>query len=73
MKTIILSAALFLASCSTSNFYEGTYRVASVKKLPRGQSYVKLEGLGNKEVLLPTDTLKRGDLVYFVKHNKFGK
>ncbi len=70
MKTIILLATLFLASCSASHMYEGTYRVASVKKLPRGQSYVKFEGLGNKEMLLPTDTLKRGDLVYFVKQKK---
>ena len=70
MKTIILASMLFLASCSASHMYEGTYRVASVKKLPRGQSYVKFEGLGNKELLLPTDTLKRGDLVYFVKHKK---
>ena len=73
MKTIILLASLFLAGCSSSRFYEGTYRVASVKKLPRGQSYVKLEGMGNKEILLPTDTLKRGDLVYLVKHDKFRK
>ena len=71
MKTLILSAMLFLASCSASHMYEGTYRVASVKKLPRGQSYVKFEGLGDKEMLLPTDTLKRGDLVYLVKHKKF--
>jgi uncharacterized lipoprotein YmbA len=70
MKTIILMAALFLASCSASHMYEGTYRVASVKKLPHGQSYVKFDGLGNKEMLLPTDTLKRGDLVYFVQHKK---
>ena len=70
MKTLILSALLFLAACSTSHMYEGTYRVASVKKLPHGQSYVKFEGLGNKEMLLPTDTLKRGDLVYFVQHKK---
>ena len=70
MKTIILLAMLFFAGCSTSNFYEGTYRVSSVKKLPRGQAYVKLEGI-NKEILLPTDTLKRGDLVYFVQHKKF--
>ena len=71
MKTIILSALMFLSACSVSHMYEGTYRVASVKKLPRGQSYVKFEGLGNKEMLLPTDTLKRGDLVYLVKHKKF--
>jgi hypothetical protein len=69
MKTLILSALLFFAACSSSHFYEGTYRVASVKKLPRGQSYVRFEGIG-KEMLMPTDTLRKGDLVYFVKHNK---
>jgi hypothetical protein len=69
MKTSILLSLLFLAACSTSHFYEGTYRVASIKKLPRGQSYVKFEGVG-KELLLPTDTLKKGDLVYFVQKNK---
>ena len=71
MKTLLLSSLLFLAACSASHMYEGTYRVASVKKLPHGQSYVKFEGLGSKEMLLPTDTLKRGDLVYFVQHKKF--
>lgn len=70
MKPFILLATLFLASCSVSHMYQGTYRVASVKKLPRGQSYVKFEGLGNKEMLLPTDTLKRGDLVYLVEQKK---
>ena len=70
MKTFILASMLFLAGCSASHMYEGTYKVASVKKLPRGQSFVKFEGLGNREMLLPTDTLKRGDLVYFVKQKK---
>ena len=28
------------------------------------------EGFNWKEMLLPTDTLKRGDLVYFVQHKK---
>lgn len=69
MKTLILLSLFFLGACSTSHFYEGTYRVASVKKIPRGQSYVKFEGVG-KEFLLPTDTLKKGDLVYFVQKNK---
>jgi hypothetical protein len=69
MKTLILLSLLFLAACSTSNFYEGTYRVASAKKMPRGQSYVKFEGV-NKEFLLPTDTLKKGDLVYFKQKNR---
>lgn len=69
MKTLILLSLLFLGACSTSNFYEGTYKVASAKKLPKGQSYVKFEGV-NKEFLLPTDTLKKGDLVYFVQKHK---
>ncbi len=63
MKTLILLSLLFLGACSTSNFYEGTYRVASAKKMP------KFEGV-NKEFLLPTDTLKKGDLVYFVQKHK---
>lgn len=65
MKRLILISLFYLGACSTSHFYEGTYRVASIKKLPRGQSYVKFEGVG-KEFLMPTDTLKKGDLVYFV-------
>lgn len=69
MKTLILISLFFLCACSTTNFYEGTYRVASAKKLPRGQSYVKFEGI-NREFLMPTDTLRKGDLVYFVKKNK---
>lgn len=69
MKTLFLLSILFLGSCSASHFYEGTYKVASAKKLPRGQSYVKFEGV-NKEFLLPTDTLKKGDLVYFVQRNR---
>ena len=69
MKTLIFLSLFFLGACTASHFYEGTYRVASTKKLPRGQSYVKFEGVG-KEFLLPTDTLKKGDLVYFVKKNK---
>jgi hypothetical protein len=69
MKTLILLSLFFLSACSTSHFYEGTYKVASAKKLPRGQSYVKFEGVG-KEFLLPTDTLKKGDLVYFVQKHK---
>jgi hypothetical protein len=69
MKTLILLSLLFLGACSTSNFYEGTYRVASAKKMPRGQSYVKFEGV-NKEFLLPTDTLKKGDLVYFKQRSR---
>ncbi len=70
MKTLILLLSLFfLGACSTSHFYEGTYRVASAKKMPKGQSYVKFEGV-NKEFLLPTDTLKKGDLVYFVQKHR---
>lgn len=66
MKTLILFSLLFLGACSTSRFYEGTYKVASAKKLPKGQSAVKFEGV-NKEFIMPTDTLKKGDLVYLVK------
>jgi hypothetical protein len=66
MKILLLAILIFFTACSVSHFYGGTYRVASVKKLPKGQSYVRFEGVG-KEFLLPTDTLKRGDLVYFVK------
>jgi uncharacterized lipoprotein YmbA len=70
MKTLILLLSLFfLGACSTSHFYEGTYKVASAKKLPKGQSAVKFEGV-NKEFVMPTDTLKKGDLVYMVKRNK---
>lgn len=69
MKRLILISLFYLGACSTSHFYEGTYRVASIKKLPRGQSYVKFEGVG-KEFLMPTDTLKKGDLVYFVHKQK---
>lgn len=70
MKTLLLFLTIiFLGACSTSHFYEGTYKVASAKKMPKGQSYVKFEGV-NKEFLLPTDTLKKGDYVYFVKKNK---
>ena len=43
MKPLIFLTLFFLAACSTSHFYEGTYKVASIKKLPRGQSYVKFE------------------------------
>jgi len=69
MKTLILLSLFFLSACSASHFYEGTYKVASAKKMPHGQSYVKFEGVG-KEFLLPTDTLKKGDLVYFVQKHK---
>lgn len=69
MKTLIFLSLFFLGACSTSNFYEGTYRVASAKKLPKGQSAVKFEGV-NREFVLPTDTLKKGDLVYFVQKHK---
>ena len=69
MKTLILLCMLFLGACTASRYYEGTYRVASAKKLPRGQSAVRFEGIG-KEFIMPTDTLKKCDLVYFVQKNK---
>ena len=64
MKALIIGL-LLLAGCATSKFHPGTYRVSSVKNL-NGSAIVKLEGF-DKEFVLPTDTLKKGDLVYFVE------
>ena len=65
MKTILtLVIAIALASCSSSKFETGTYRVSTVKHV-NGNSIVRFEGY-NREFVLPTDTLKKGDLVYFV-------
>jgi hypothetical protein len=71
MKTLILIglAALGFSACKTTKIDSGTYRVAAAYKAPGGNSRVYLEGF-NKEFLFPTDTLKKGDLVYFVKLNK---
>jgi hypothetical protein len=65
MKTILsLLIAIALVSCSSSKFETGTYRVSTVKHV-NGNSIVRFEGY-NREFVLPTDTLKKGDLVYFV-------
>ncbi len=68
MKTIILSCliALGLGACTATKIDTGTYRVASAQKAPGGNSVVTLEGF-KKEFVFPTDTLKKGDLVNFVK------
>ena len=63
MKTLIIIALLFLVGCKATKFQQGTYRVESAKNY-HGKSVVKLEGL-NKEFVFYTDTLKRGDYVYF--------
>lgn len=71
MKTIILFCliALGLGACKATKIDSGTYRVASAQKAPGGNSRVLLEGF-KKEFVFPTDTLKKGDLVYFVKLKK---
>lgn len=71
MKTIVLFCliTLGLGACKATKIDSGTYRVASAQKAPGGHSRVILEGF-NKEFVFPTDTLKKGDLVYFVKLNK---
>ncbi len=63
MKALIILFLLFLAGCTASKFQNGTYRVESAKKV-NGKSVVMLEGL-KKEFVFPTDTLKKGDLIYF--------
>lgn len=71
MKIIIVFCliALGLSACKATKFDSGTYRVASAQKAPGGNSRVLLEGF-KKEFVFPTDTLKKGDLVYFVKLQK---
>lgn len=64
MKTALLIVMVFLGACKASQFQNGTYRVAYAKKISNNQSIVHLEGL-NKEFVMPTDTLKKGDYVYF--------
>jgi hypothetical protein len=65
MKALILICILFIAGCKVSKFQTGTYRVESAKKM-HGKSVVRLEGL-KKEFVFATDTLKKGDLVYFAQ------
>lgn len=68
MKTLIIVALLLLAACKTSKFQNGTYRVESARHF-NGKSVVHFEGL-KKEFTFDTDTLKKGDLVYFVEKPK---
>jgi hypothetical protein len=67
MKAFIIIGLLFMIACRATKFQEGTYRVESAKHL-NGKSVVHFEGL-RKEFVFDTDTLKRGDLVYFVAKN----
>ncbi len=52
-----------MVACKATKLQNGTYRVESAKNY-NGKSVVKFEGL-NKEFVFDTDTLKRGDLIYF--------
>ncbi len=69
MKTIILLCLITLGACKATQFQNGTYRVATAKKTAGGKSLVQLEGF-KKEFIFPTDTLKKGDLIYFAKREK---
>lgn len=68
MKALIIFALILLAACKASKFQNGTYRVESAKNY-NGKSVVRLEGL-KKDFVFYTDTLKRGDLVYFAERPK---
>lgn len=63
MKALAVICLSFLAACSVSKFEAGTYRVSTVKNY-KGSSTVTFDGL-KKEFIMPTDTLKKGYLVYF--------
>ena len=67
MKAFIFIALLFIVACRATKFQDGTYRVESAKHF-KGKSVVHFEGL-RKEFVFDTDTLKKGDLVYFVAKN----
>jgi len=67
MKTLIVIGLLLFASCKTSKFQSGTYRVESARSM-NGKSVVRFEGM-KKEFVFETDTLKKGDLIYFVDRN----
>ena len=69
MKTLILFFFIALGACKATQFESGTYRVAKAHKTPGGHSRVMLEGF-KKEFVFPTDTLKKGDLVSFVRLKK---
>jgi hypothetical protein len=64
MKTLFIIALLSLFGCKATKFQNGSYRVESARHI-NGKSVVYLEGL-KKQFTFDTDTLKRGDLVYFV-------
>ena len=68
MKTLLIVALLSIVACKASRFQNGTYRVESARHM-NGKSVVHFEGL-KKEFTFDTDTLKRGDLVYFVEKPK---
>lgn len=60
-----------MLSCTTSKFEEGSYRINSVTHV-KGKSIVTFEGY-NREFILPTDTLKKGDVVYLIDPRKYLK
>ena len=64
MKILLIACLLIMAGCKATKFQNGTYRVETAKHM-NGKSVVHFEGL-NKEFTFDTDTLKKGDLVYFV-------
>lgn len=65
MKLIIILLVAMILSCKATKFENGSYRVETARNL-NGKSVVKFEGI-NKEFVFETDTLKRGDLVYFAQ------
>lgn len=69
MKTLILFCLIALGACKVIQYQSGTYRVATAHKTPDGHTRVMLEGF-KKEFVFPTDTLKKGDLVSFVRLKK---
>ena len=64
MKKLLIAGLLIIAGCKATKFQDGTYRVETAKHM-NGKSVVHFEGL-KKEFTFDTDTLKKGDLVYFV-------
>lgn len=63
MKAILIAGIFLMTACKATTFQNGTYRVESAKHM-NGKSVVRLEGL-KKEFVFNTDTLQRGDLIYF--------
>lgn len=68
MKSFIIAALMVMPACKMLKLNSGTYRVESARHL-KGKSIVRLEGM-QKEFLFDTDTLKKGDLVYFADRPK---